>query len=453
MDKREELTQIVETVQKDMEQFELLYSHVINKVYYWCYNIVNDEATAKDLAQESMIRIYQKLHTLDNAQAFHSWMYVLVRNICYSYLRLHKNTDTLLLEQNTYIGNSEDIFKEERVDNLPEEAYNLKATKQLIISFVEKLPTKQKEIIMLFYLEELTTTEIAEILDYNVVTVRTHLYYGRKNLEKQIDEYQEKNKTKLYSSILLPLLGSILQEHYKRISGKQNIIYNKNDFRFKKLSRILRLKNSIPIHMDSIISTILIITIISLGSVVVSSTNINNINNKLTNYQFLDNDLEMLKKVEGNPYVESITYYTFPTRNSTPVSIKLKKDMSKKNIKIVFGDKDISFNKQGNIITISAEENGEYVMIIGSKETSFIVDTIDKYAPEVTSIKNCESYLQLSINDELSQINHEKSYVFYHNKKFPITNDNQVKGTFKGNVAIYIFNDLEQYIYYEIEIK
>ena len=32
MDKREELTQIVETVQKDMEQFELLYSHVINKV-------------------------------------------------------------------------------------------------------------------------------------------------------------------------------------------------------------------------------------------------------------------------------------------------------------------------------------------------------------------------------------------------------------------------------------
>ncbi|MFV0393715.1 MAG: RNA polymerase sigma factor, partial [Coprobacillaceae bacterium] len=75
MDKKEKLTQIVRIVQDDMSQFELLYSHISTKVYYWCYTVVTNESIAKDLVQESMIKIYEKLHTLDNPDAFYSWMY------------------------------------------------------------------------------------------------------------------------------------------------------------------------------------------------------------------------------------------------------------------------------------------------------------------------------------------------------------------------------------------
>lgn len=87
MDQKEELIQIVRLVQKDMGKFALLYTKVINKVYYWCYCVVNDEVTAKNIAQECMVNIYQKLHTLDNAEMFCSWMYRLVSNSCYVYLQ------------------------------------------------------------------------------------------------------------------------------------------------------------------------------------------------------------------------------------------------------------------------------------------------------------------------------------------------------------------------------
>jgi hypothetical protein len=173
----------------------------------------------------------------------------------------------------------------------------------------------------------------------------------------------------------------------------------------------------------------------------------------LVNTQLLTDDLGMTKKIGGNPYVESITYYTFPTRNSTPVFIILKKEVSEQKIDILFEDKEISFDKNGKELTVMANKNGVYTMTINDITTLLIVNTINEYAPEVTGVQHYENYLQLNINDELSQINYEKSYVLSENKKYQITTNNQVKGSFNGKVVIYIFNDLDQYIYYEINVK
>ena len=441
VDKKVELTQIIETVQNDMEQFEMLYPHIVNKVYYWCYSIINDESVAKDLTQESMIRIYQKLHTLDDAEAFYSWTYVLVRNICYSYLRKNKKADTSFIVLEEYYEDFENTIKEGKIENLPEEAYNLKETKRLIVSFVEALPRKQKEVIMLFYLEEFTTQEIAEMLNYNIGTVRTCLHYGRKNLAKQIDEYQEKNNIRLYSIILLPLLGSILQEYSEEISDNQNLSYDKRSFKTRKLSKSLYFKDIMAI---SVISITVVITVVTI--VVLFMQLRNNIVDSASTSDLYD-------KLDENPYVESITYYTFPTRDSTPVLINLKKDVSEKTIEILFGNQEIPFDIKDKVITVIAIQNGEYTMTIDGKKTTFLVDTINQYAPEVTGIREYENYLQLYVNDELEQINYQKSYLLYENKKYQITSDNQVLGSFKGNIVVYIFNDLDQYIYYEFYLK
>jgi len=441
VDKKVELTQIIETVQNDMEQFEMLYPHIVNKVYYWCYSIINDESVAKDLTQESMIRIYQKLHTLDDAEAFYSWTYVLVRNICYSYLRKNKKADTSFIVLEEYYEDFENTIKEGKIENLPEEAYNLKETKRLIVSFVEALPRKQKEVIMLFYLEEFTTQEIAEMLNYNIGTVRTCLHYGRKNLAKQIDEYQEKNNIRLYSIILLPLLGSILQEYSEEISDNQNLSYDKRSFKTRKLSKSLYFKDIMAI---SVISITVVITVVTI--VVLFMQLRNNIVDSASTSDLYD-------KLDENPYVESITYYTFPTRDSTPVLINLKKDVSEKTIEILFGNQEIPFDIKDKVITVIAIQNGEYTMTIDGKKTTFLVDTINQYAPEVTGIRKHENYLQLYINDELEQINYQKSYLLYENKKYQMTSDNQVKGSFKGNIVVYIFNDLDQYRYYEFYLK
>ncbi|MFV0395061.1 MAG: RNA polymerase sigma factor [Coprobacillaceae bacterium] len=451
MDKKEELTQIVMAVQNDKEQFELLYSHVINKVYYWCYSVVNNETLAKDLAQECMIKIYQKFDSLKSAETFSSWMYVLVRNACYDFMRSSKRADSQFLESDNYSEDFENAIEEERVDNLPAEAYNAKETKQLIINFINDLPRKQKEVIILFYLEEFSTNEIAQMLSTKNGTIRSCLRSGRENLEKKISDYQEKNNTKLYSTILLPLLGTFLQEHQEEMGNKQNLKFDKNSY---KTSRLSKITNVISTNMFSVISVTFVVSIIAITLLVAQVVSDDTTsNNGSTIYQSSMDDLEMMKKVESNPYIESITYSTFPSRNSTPVVIELKRDISKQNIQILFDGKEIELNKNDRKISISAIQNGEYSIIINKQKLSFNINTIDKYAPEVVGIDDYGDYLQLIVNDEMSQINYEKSYVEYKGKEYPITKNNQVTGDFKGEITVYIYNDLNQYGYYEFNLK
>lgn len=483
MDKKEELTQIVKKVQKDIGQFELLYSHIISKIYYWCYTVVRDEAVAKDLAQESMIRIYQKINTVNNAETFHSWMYVLVRNICYRYVESHRKSDTVFIESEDYSDYFENTIEDERIENIPNESYNLKETKDLIISFIENLPVKQREIIMMFYLEEFTINEITEILECKSGTVKSHLHNGRKNLEKQINDYQAINNIKLYSSVVLPMIGSILQDHSDSIISNQDLSYSK-DFNSKqdfnkskdinnnqklnsnqgiqnvsKLSKVTKLKSAVTLNvstftsMAAVVTATAIVATVAIVAVVIAVQN--NSDSEVINAISDEpkvNEVNIEEKIKGNPYIENITYYTFPTRESTPVNIKLKKDISSEEIVVIHRGEELEFNKKDGGITIIATENGEYNIIINKEELDFYISTIDEYAPEVESVQRNTDYLQLIINDEKSTINYEKSYVEYKNKKYQITKDKQVFGDFKGDINIYIYNNHNQYISYEVNI-
>ncbi|MDF9837050.1 MULTISPECIES: sigma-70 family RNA polymerase sigma factor [unclassified Breznakia] len=448
MNDKEELTQIVETVQKDMGQFELLYSHIINKVYYWCYNIVNDKTLAEDLAQESMIRIYEKLNMLDNAEAFHSWMYVVVRNICYTHMRLNKHGNVQFLRSDEFDEEFENTIKEERATNIPDEAYNLKEIKQLIISFIENLPLKQKEVIMLFYIEEFNTAEIADMLNYNISTVKTRLYYGRKNLEKQLNAYQTKNDTQLYSDITLPLLlGEALKEHSLMIGSEVKLPYNAKLYKANKLSKASNILNKYGSPFINYVVTFSIS--VTLLSTIPSVTN----NMELAMSSNLKSHLSLATKTEGNPYIKSITYSTFPTRDNTIIVFNLKKDVSKEKIKIWNDSEKVAFTKDEKKITVLATSNGKYSISIYDYESSFDVKMIDEYAPEIVGVINEGEYLQLIVHDELSQINYDKSYVKFKEKKYYITKDNKVVGRFKGDMTIYLFNDLNQYGYYEYNLE
>lgn len=452
MDEKNELTQIVREVQKDSEQFEKLYSHVINKVYYWCYSIVKNEALAKDLAQESMIKLHQKLHTLDNAEAFNSWLYVLVRNSCYYYLRSNKNADVSFLESGEYDEKFEDTIADEKVENLPEEAYDLQETKKLMISFIQELPTKQREVIILFYLEEFTTVEISEMLNYNVSTVKSHLYFGRKNLEKQINEYQEKNHIKLYSTILLPLLGALLQEDYRDFSKNHDLTYKRDLFKSNSSVKNLSVKGFVSLHMTSIVGLTLVgiavvvtlVSIFALGWLNTSNQKENNTDDSVV-------ESEMFAK--ENIYVDSVTRSTFPTRGSTEVIAHLKKDVTNKDVKIMFKDKEVLFNKNGKQLILIAKDNGDYTLIINEKKFAFNINTIDAYAPELVEIKNHGEYLQLLMNDEEAKVNYEKSYIEFQKEKYPITSKKQVIGKFHGEIVVYIYDNLNHYAYYNFDLE
>lgn len=474
MDKRDELTQIVRAVQKDIGKFELLYSHIVKKVYFWCYSIIGNEAEAKDVTQEVMIRVYNKMHTLTTPETFNSWMYRLARNYSLNYLRKYNKEEISYLSDDNYNERFESNIREERRDNIPDEAYDFKETKKVITEFIEELPTKQKEVIILYYLEEMSIDEVSKTLKYNAGSVKSRLYSGRKNLENKLKDYQAKHGVKLYSATGLALVGMMLQDYEEQITSNQDLSFNKATYKPTNLTKITKIVNSISSNIGIASGVAIGITAVVVVAVIANIPNessefpttaenaqwINktdvekNINNEdIRVVDSLIDDLNTFNSGKGNPYIESIVYDTFPTRSNIDVEITLKKDLIDRDIKMLFENQEMSIKKSERTINIVADKNGEYIIEIDNKKFAFAINSIDDYAPEVVGLLEQEDHLQLIINDEESQINYEKSYLEYEKLKYPIMGNNKVIGKFKGKIRVYIYNDSNQYIYYQFDLN
>lgn len=449
MDK-EELAQIVKKVQKDSAQFELLYVKVIKKVYFWSYNIIKNEDLAKELAQESMIRIYQKLYTLKNTDGIISWMYVLVRNVCMSYLRSQKNKDKFFLSSDEFVSTYEQNIKEERRENLPDESYDLKETKNLIIKFIKNLPLKQREVIILFYLEEYKIDEISKILNYNVGSIKSRLHAGRKSLEQQIKKYQEENNVKLYSTTLLPLLGLLLVEYQDEIFNKQNLVFDSNLYQKKKISKIESLKKIFSNALSNISYLTVIVSVVAIIGYIDYQIKHNEAPQTIVVTDKPKEVGEINTNIKNNPYIASIRYMSFPVKTSVDVTVQLKEDVTKEKIHIFIGEREIAFEKIENKLIASVNENGEYTIVINNKKATFDINVIDPDAPELLEVKNYKDYLQLIIVDKKKQVNFEKSFVLYNDQVFEISDNLRVYGSFKGNLHVKIFTMDNRYIQYDI---
>lgn len=447
--KDERLTQIVKEVQKDIEQFELLYSYVIKKVYFWCYTIVGNEADARDMSQEVMIRIYKNIHSLKCPEAFTSWMYRLARNSCLTYIRNHKKTDVEFLYNDSYEESFEANIKEERIYRLPKESYDLQQTKDVVKELIEKLPRKQKEAITLHYLDELKIEEIANILECPVGSVKSRLHDGRKKLQEKISDYQEENNVKLYSITLLPLLALILEEHREELGQIQDLTYDKNNFISNKLVRILNSISSISNYMLYI--TISMICIISILVVIMTQENMIKKHDSKAYDEIVENEKVMYNKSKGYQYIESVYYPQFPRRDSVEIVVKLQQSVNEKNINVVLDNEEQSFSVNDNSIIIKAKRNGNLIVQVKNEQISVEINNIDSKAPELVEVYNYDNYIELKISDEFNQVDYEKSYLEYEGKKYQIENRKKVIGLFRNEITIVIFNQNNQYIKYSID--
>ncbi|MCH5255481.1 MAG: sigma-70 family RNA polymerase sigma factor, partial [Lachnospiraceae bacterium] len=166
-----------ELVQKaaagDKTAFEKLYQETCRSVYFTCLNILKDEQEAQDLTQDVYLTALEKLSELEDAGKFKSWLYRIAANK--SIKRLKKKKPLLLDDEQL-----EDAEAEENENFLPEE-YALNAEKRaLVLEITRKVCTEaQYRTILLYYFNELSVAEIAEIMECQESNVKKRLSIAR----------------------------------------------------------------------------------------------------------------------------------------------------------------------------------------------------------------------------------------------------------------------------------
>ncbi len=180
-----------------------LYNRTYNAVYHTAHSLIKDEDTVLDIVQDSYIKGFQSLDTLENPENYQAWMKRIAINKAKDWLK--KKKPVLFSELESDDDTQSFDFRDERLEHLPEEIIDRQETTRLINEILNNLSEDQRMVIGMYYYEQMSVREIAQILSISENTVKSRLNYGRKKIETQVREL-EKRGTKLYSLTPVPFL-------------------------------------------------------------------------------------------------------------------------------------------------------------------------------------------------------------------------------------------------------
>ncbi len=166
--------------QGDSQSFVKLYQKYYNIVYRFCMTFGNIDAdTAKDILQESFIRAFRNLEKLRENQKFLSWLLTITRNRCLSYMSREDGFD----KKHRAWSKERDLFTP------PSELEYVETERQILAvrEVIDELPDGgMKDCAQAFYVEGLSTSDIAERLEIPKSTVTTRLDRFRGRIRKRL---------------------------------------------------------------------------------------------------------------------------------------------------------------------------------------------------------------------------------------------------------------------------
>jgi RNA polymerase sigma-70 factor, ECF subfamily len=137
------------------------------KVFGLAYSFVRNREAAEDVAQEFFIKVWRALPDFDGRASLSTWIYTITRNTSLSALRDGRLGNTAPLEADV---EDESASAEDSAESAA------------LLRLVDSLPDRQRQVVMLFYLQERSHEEVAAMLAMPVGTVKTLLHRARAHL-------------------------------------------------------------------------------------------------------------------------------------------------------------------------------------------------------------------------------------------------------------------------------
>jgi len=170
----------------DDEAFAVLVRRHADLVYTVVLRVVGNEDDADDVAQEAFVRAHRALGRFRGDSKFSSWLYRIAVNRALTHLKKRKRRGaTVDLASGPHIEaavESVETGKDPASFVLDEEF------RRQVREAVGELPPRYRAVVTLFYLEERSYKEVAEILGVPMGTLKTHLHRARSLLKDLLTE-------------------------------------------------------------------------------------------------------------------------------------------------------------------------------------------------------------------------------------------------------------------------
>jgi RNA polymerase sigma-70 factor (ECF subfamily) len=162
----------------NLEALGDLYDRYRTQIFHTALAITHDQPAAEDILQECFLRMHRYAHKIDVNLPLSPWLYRVTVNLSYTWAKRRKRFTFLPENLTRHLSDPR--------ANPPEVFTERMELRRRVQDAIDALPFSQKVVIVLYYLNELSLKEIAEILECPVGTVKSRLFHARSNLRKQI---------------------------------------------------------------------------------------------------------------------------------------------------------------------------------------------------------------------------------------------------------------------------
>jgi RNA polymerase sigma factor (sigma-70 family) len=159
----------------DLNALTILVDKYKDIAFNLAISIVKNEEDAKDITQDSFLKVLENIKSFRNESKFTTWLYRIVYNLAIQSERRRSKTDSI------------DSISNNLIDNQIESFDSYEKT-QIIKSSLDILDENERLIVTLFYLGEKSLKEIRIITTFSVSNIKVILYRSRKKMKANIEK-------------------------------------------------------------------------------------------------------------------------------------------------------------------------------------------------------------------------------------------------------------------------
>ncbi|MBI5865858.1 MAG: sigma-70 family RNA polymerase sigma factor [Planctomycetes bacterium] len=185
-------SELVERTQAgDATAFELLVRRYQDRVYNMAYRMCRNTADAFDITQDTFVRALRALPQFQLRANFFTWLFRIGVNVALTQRRKEARRHAFSLTRQETGGDSDPPAFEPAVAGDPAGASTRRELSARIEEALEQVEAEYRTAVILKDVEELDYSEIAEILDVPIGTVKSRIFRGREALRRLLADWQD----------------------------------------------------------------------------------------------------------------------------------------------------------------------------------------------------------------------------------------------------------------------
>ncbi len=159
-------------------------------IFRFCLHYLKDTERAKDMAQETFIRVFTASDRFDPARRFKPWVRCIARNLCLNELKRKKTVPMESLEQYASSARVDSGRLMTTAEDAPDAFAMSGERRELLEEALHTLKEDAKEIVELRFFQRMSAREIAEIVGSTEGAVRTKLHRALHSLRKAYENHK-----------------------------------------------------------------------------------------------------------------------------------------------------------------------------------------------------------------------------------------------------------------------